>query len=226
MCVCARVCECVSGYADSQHHPLWEDDISSKNTNLGAVVWAGMKKKRRSAIAVTMPGRQVQNQGRPWKSNTPPSPGRQVPWAKRSLFSLSGSGILFPFQPRNLSSRPVAIGRVMWPRVVLARFSFPLEPPLVLSQDVACPAPGTQVSKLGTRAPQRKTVVVCHDSPLHPLTLACGQESDARPENCQCMHVTALLEISSGKGLWSKSMASSEIFWSMWQARFAVAPKV
>lgn len=32
---------------------------------------------------------------------------------------------LFPFQPRSLSSGPVAIGRVLWPRVVLARFSSP-----------------------------------------------------------------------------------------------------
>lgn len=81
--VCGRVCVCVcvSGYADSQHHPFWEDEISSLNTNLEAVVWAGMKKKRRSALAVTTPGRQVQNQGRPRKRNTPPSPGRQVPLA-------------------------------------------------------------------------------------------------------------------------------------------------
>lgn len=72
--------ERVSGYADSQHHPLWEDEISSLNTNLGMVVWAGMKKKRRSVLAINTPGRQVQSQGRPSEKNTPPpSPGRQVP---------------------------------------------------------------------------------------------------------------------------------------------------
>lgn len=40
------------------------------------------------------------------------------------------------------------------------------------------------------------------------------------------MHVTALMEFSSGNMTLVEKHGVSEIFWSMWQVRFAVAPKV
>jgi hypothetical protein len=52
-----------------------------------------------------------------------------------------------------------------------------------------------------------------------------------RPETCQRMHVTSLLEVSSGNKTLGEKHGVSEIFFffffeSMWEPRFAVAPKV
>ena len=93
-----------------------------------------MKKKRRSALAVTLPDRQVQTKRAGHEGGTPLL-ARVGRYRRVGLVRLE---FLFLLQPRRLSSRPVAIGRVVSPRVVLARFSSPLEPPPpALSQDVA-----------------------------------------------------------------------------------------
>lgn len=64
-------------------------------------------------------------------------------------------------------------------------------PFLLSSRASSCPVTGCGLPGTGNagfetrdRAPQRKTLVVCHDSPLRfPSHNVRGQESDARPEN-------------------------------------------
>lgn len=85
--------------------------ISSLNTNSGVAVWAGMKKKRRSAFAVTTPGRQVQTK-EPASTEEHPSWTRVGRYRNVDLVRLRE---LFLLQPRSLSSWSVAIGRVVAP---------------------------------------------------------------------------------------------------------------
>lgn len=135
---------------------------------------------------------------------------------------------LFPFQPRYHSSWPVAIGRVVWLRVVLARFSSSRASSLSCHRMWLARHRERRFRNSGQGIAEKTVVVVCHDSPLRPLPHTMCAVKSPMPDREPVSVCTSQpsWNFSSGKGLWLKSMASSEIFWSMWQARFAVAPKV
>lgn len=162
-----------------------------------------MKKKCRSALAVTTPGRQVQTKGPATKEEQP----SWVRVGRHRSVGLVRPRKLFLFQPRGLSSSPVAIGRVVAPGC----FS-----PFLLSSRASrccpvtgcgCPAPGTQVSKLGT-GHRRGTVVVCHDSPRRASHTGMFESPmpDRKPVSVCTSQSSWNFRLATG--LWLKSMVS------------------